>query len=193
MIKQHNQTGLKYFCKTIRTNPYKYLGSGKYWKSHLGKHGKDITTTWCQLFTDKEELTEYARHFSIENNIVESDEWANLIPEDGISSGGVTGERNGSYGRAAWGNGVKGNVPWNKGKKGTQVAWNKGIYQEPWNKGRKMTDEQKKNMGSHGNNKGNVPWNKGLNTDPVVTQKRIERLAKRKAAKEAASRLPKTL
>jgi hypothetical protein len=189
-IKQHNQTGLKYFGKTIRKDPRKYLGSGKYWKSHLAIHGSDIDTIWCQLFENKEELMEYAIRFSTENKIVESNEWANLIPEDGISSSGVTGERNGSFGRPAWGCGVKGNVPWNKDKRGVQVAWNKGVYQQPWNKGITLTDEQKKNMGSHGNNKGQTAWNKGKPTIPESTAKRLvtlaKTIAKRKAAKEAA-------
>ena len=85
-VKQHNRTGLKYFGKT--TKPYEvmlqYLGSGTYWKKHIKKHGEDITTTWCQLFEDKEQLVSYALHFSTENSIVKSKEWANLKPENGL-------------------------------------------------------------------------------------------------------------
>lgn len=88
-IKQHNKTGLKYFGKTIRKDPIKYLGSGTYWTNHLNIHGTDVTTTWCRLFTDKEELTEYALNFSKNNNIVESKEWANLEYEDGLSGSGL--------------------------------------------------------------------------------------------------------
>lgn len=87
-IKQHNDTGLKYFGKTTRKDPYRYYGSGKYWIRHIGQHGKNITTTWAQLFTDKTSLVEYAIQFSTENNIVESSEWANLIPEAGYEDGG---------------------------------------------------------------------------------------------------------
>ena len=68
-IKQHNITGLKYFGKTVGKNPNRYLGSGEHWKNHLNKHGTDITTVWCQLFTNKDELTKYALEFSKENNI----------------------------------------------------------------------------------------------------------------------------
>jgi hypothetical protein len=82
-IKQHN-TGLKYFGKTIRKDPIRYLGSGDHWKQHLAKHGANITTTWCQLFTNKDELVDYALSFSKDNNIVESKEWANLIVENGL-------------------------------------------------------------------------------------------------------------
>jgi len=85
---QHNKTGLKYFGKTIRKDPIKYQGSGTYWTNHLNVHGNDVTTIWCQLFTDKSELTKFAMKFSNDNNIVESTEWANLQYEDGLSGSG---------------------------------------------------------------------------------------------------------
>jgi hypothetical protein len=86
-IKQHSTTGLKYFGKTT-ANPNKYLGSGKYWLNHIKIHGKDkVDTLWSQLFTDKEELTKYARSFSETNKIVESTEWANLCNENGLDGG----------------------------------------------------------------------------------------------------------
>ena len=91
-IKQHNQTGLKYFGKTTG-NPLKYKGSGVHWIRHIKKHGNDVTTIWCQLFTEKELLVEYALTFSNENNIVESKEWANLIPESGLDGGAVKGRK----------------------------------------------------------------------------------------------------
>lgn len=85
MIKRHKVTGLKYFCKTVKKCPYKYNGSGLRWSNHLKIHGKDVETLWCELFTDKQFLTNYAIEFSISNNIVESEEWANLVIENGIS------------------------------------------------------------------------------------------------------------
>lgn len=101
-IKQHNQTGLKYFGKTTRKNPNGYRGSGSYWKNHLRVHGKYISTIWCQLFENREELIDYAIKFSVENNIVDSIEWANLTIENGID--GV----------------ISGQVPWNKGKQASE-------------------------------------------------------------------------
>jgi len=89
-IKQHNITGLKYFGKTVRKDPIKYLGSGTYWNNHLKKHNTDITTIWCQLFTNIDELVAYAVKFSLDNNIVESSEWANLEIEDGLSGCGFS-------------------------------------------------------------------------------------------------------
>lgn len=90
-VKRHLITGLKYFGKTTKKDPIKYLGSGTYWTRHLEKHGKHIETLWHKLFTNKDELVEYALNFSMKNNIVESTEWANLKPEDGLRGGGVKG------------------------------------------------------------------------------------------------------
>ena len=87
-IKQHNVTGLKYFGKHSGINVNSYKGSGKYWTSHLSKHGNNVSTVWAQLFFNKDDLIEYAIKFSQENNIVESSEWANLKPESGIDGSG---------------------------------------------------------------------------------------------------------
>ena len=82
-VKTHNQTGLKYFGKTYR-DPQMYRGSGLYWKRHIAEHGYDVTTEIIGAYDDPVELTEAAIKFSIENNIVESDEWANLVSENGL-------------------------------------------------------------------------------------------------------------
>jgi len=86
-VKTHNVTGLKYFGKTERKDPMKYLGSGKYWLRHLKAHGADITTEVVATFYDREEASRYAIEYSKEHNIVESEEWANLMYEtvkDGV-------------------------------------------------------------------------------------------------------------
>jgi len=83
-------------------DPISYKGSGTYWLRHIRKYGNDVTTIWCQLFNDKDSLTSYALHFSESNNIVQSDEWANLRPENGID--GIP----------------KGSIPKNKGIPRTQ-------------------------------------------------------------------------
>lgn len=89
-VKQHTLTGLKYFGKTTSKNPFKYSGSGTRWRRHIKKHGKEyIITLEVWGFDDQELCTEFALKFSEENNIVESDEWANFIPENGLN-GGVT-------------------------------------------------------------------------------------------------------
>jgi len=110
-IKQHKDTGLKYFGKTIK-NPLLYSGSGKHWKRHIKKHGEEnVETVWYQLFTDKEELIEYALNFSKENNIVESKEWANLKEENGLDGGfdkhtKESNEKNSIKAKQRWAKGV---------------------------------------------------------------------------------------
>lgn len=86
-IKTHNKTGLKYFGKTTQ-DPFKYKGSGIYWKRHIEKYGYDVNTEILGTFVNKsEELVEKALKFSKDNNIVKSKQWANLKPENGLDGG----------------------------------------------------------------------------------------------------------
>lgn len=86
-IKQHSITNKFYFGKTIN-NPEKYQGSGKLWKRHIKKHGKEyVVTLWYELFTNLNDIREFALTFSEDMNIVESDQWLNLIPENGTDGG----------------------------------------------------------------------------------------------------------
>jgi hypothetical protein len=88
-VKTHNITGLKYFGKTTKGNPDKYSGSGKYWKRHIKKHGKDISTRIIGTFDSQASATEAALEFSRSHNIVESDDWANLMVENGLDGAPV--------------------------------------------------------------------------------------------------------
>ena len=157
-IKQHSITGLKYFGKTSQ-NPYTYNGSGSHWRSHIKKHGKEhIVTLWVsEPYTDTS-ITEFALKFSIENDIVNSKEWANLIPENGLSGGSVKGRKCTDETKAK----MKGRPSPNKGKLHTDKAKakmsaankgkpspNKGV------KGKPHTDEAKAKM------KGRPAPNKG--------------------------------
>jgi len=86
-IKQHTITGKMYFGKTI-DDPEKYPGSGTHWKDHIKKHGKEhVETIWYCLFFDKETISEFALKCSTQWNIVESKEWLNKIPENGLDGG----------------------------------------------------------------------------------------------------------
>jgi hypothetical protein len=82
-IKRHKITGLKYFGKTTLSNPFKYKGSGTSWRNHISQHGNKIETLWVQKFDSKDDLVEFATFFSEFHNITESNEWANLMPENG--------------------------------------------------------------------------------------------------------------
>lgn len=83
-VKTHKITGLKYLGQTSQKDPHKYPGSGKYWISHLNKHGYDYTTEVLHECQSKEELKEQGLYYSNIWNVVESNTWANLKPESGI-------------------------------------------------------------------------------------------------------------
>ena len=82
-VKTHNKTGLKYLGKTTNKDPHKYSGSGGVWKSHLKEYGIDYITEVLQICKDNKELSYWGRYYSNLWNIVESNEWANQIPETG--------------------------------------------------------------------------------------------------------------
>jgi len=99
LVMSHNVTGLKYFCKTADLrNVYNYKGSGLYWKKHLNKHGKDVTVGVMGFYTDYQRCRDAALKFSQENDIVNSDAWANLVLENG-TDGALSGSDNPFYGK----------------------------------------------------------------------------------------------
>lgn len=86
-VKTHKVTGLKYLGKTEQ-DPFKYLGSGKRWKREIKKYGKEIETVIIFQSESIDEIREKGLYYSKLWNIVESQEWANFIEENG--SGGDT-------------------------------------------------------------------------------------------------------
>lgn len=94
-IKELN--GMKYFGKTTTKNIESYSGSGTLWKLRIKKYGKDkIKTIWIsEWFHDPLHIQQFALMFSELNQIVESKEWANLRPEDGLAGGSLPGHGKG--------------------------------------------------------------------------------------------------
>jgi hypothetical protein len=93
-IKRHSVTGLLYFGKSSRSEKQflKYVGSGKLWSPHIKKHGiEHVETLWYCLFFDEDDIKEFALMCSTMWDIVNSDQWVNLKPEDGLEGGGVLG------------------------------------------------------------------------------------------------------
>lgn len=108
MIKTHNKTGLKYFCKSTKTGSALrvYKGSGVDWNKHLKIHGKDISTEIYAVFDETNNIQRLmlegtALEYSELNNIVNSDKWANMIPENGLD-----GAPKGICANAGWNKGI---------------------------------------------------------------------------------------
>ena len=77
--------GLYYLGKTIK-NPYTYIGSGLVWKAHLSENNftsKDIETRVIYATSDHKKFSEYAIKVSKKLNVVCSDQWANMVYEEG--------------------------------------------------------------------------------------------------------------
>jgi hypothetical protein len=90
--KQCSHCELKYYGKSILQNVENYKGSGKRWVRHLKKHNATAIHVWNSEWFYDTSIVEVAMKFSIKNNIIESDEWANLAIENGIT-GGYLGEK----------------------------------------------------------------------------------------------------
>ena len=121
-IKQHFITGLKYFGKTTNLDPYKYNGSGKHWTRHIKKHGKEhIVTLWVSDLYYDTSIIDVALKFSMDNDIVNSKEWANLIPENGLDGGSKTGKTGKPHTEETKAK-MKGRLSPNKGKLHTDEA-----------------------------------------------------------------------
>lgn len=121
-IKTHNVTGLKYFGKTFN-NPFVYRGSGIRWLNHIRKHGYDVSTEIIFVSEDINELSSFAIEFSLNNKIVESEEWANLTIETGKDGGPI-----GPY----------------KPKPPISDKTRKKLSE--WQKGKKLSDEHKRKI-----------------------------------------------
>lgn len=121
-IKTHNKTGLKYFGKSQKNFEKfkKYKGSGKYWQKHIKKHGYDVTTRIYAIFDETDEyfrsiFTKIAIIFSEDNNIVNSNEWANLTIENGLDGLGY-GHKFSEEHKKNQSESRKGDKHWNYGK-----------------------------------------------------------------------------
>lgn len=79
---------MKYLCYHygFEETCYVYLGSGRYWKNHIRKHGKNITTQILSVCNSQFEARKKGLMWSKELDVVNSQEFANLIVEDARTS-----------------------------------------------------------------------------------------------------------
>jgi hypothetical protein len=98
-IKQHSVTGMRYFGQTVSEDIDKYKGSGTYWVRHIKKHGVEhVINEWIsEWFYEPETISDFALEFSEQYDIVNSKEWANLIPEDGLGGWDRFNDIRGNY------------------------------------------------------------------------------------------------
>lgn len=100
LVMKHNITGLKYFCKTTMIDRvYRYKGSGTAWVKHLREHGFNVKVEILGFYTEEQKCINAAKTFSIENNIVASQYWANAIEEHGKNGAPLHGKLNPFYGK----------------------------------------------------------------------------------------------
>ena len=93
-VKTHNKTGFKYFGKTTcLSRVHTYKGSGIHWRRHLKIHGNDYTTELLGIWQDQERLKNFAIKFCQDNNVVKSEQWANMVLEEGLQ-GASNGDTN---------------------------------------------------------------------------------------------------
>ena len=134
-VKTHNKTGLKYLGKTESKDPYKYPGSGTYWKHHLKKHGKDYSTEIIKECESIEEFAKWGLYYSNLWNVVESDTWANLKEETGDAHGKLSAESRKKIADAGLGR-----EPWNKGMTGFRSGADHHYY------GKTRSEQDKENI-----------------------------------------------
>ena len=88
MVKTHKITGLKYLCMTTKKDWNAYKGSGHYWKSHINTHGiEHVITDLIFESDDHNEFKKKCLEVSNQLNVVNSTEFANLMPETGQLGG----------------------------------------------------------------------------------------------------------
>jgi len=145
-----HKTGLKYFGKTelyfTQEDLQKsYHGSGIGWKEYLIENGDLVTMELYGIF-NKSEVKEIALKFSRDNNIVESNLWANRKEEDGFTGGRHSKETKEKMSKAKLG------------------ELNPMFGKKPWCYGKTMTKEFRLAISEA--NKGQIPWNLGMTDLP---------------------------
>lgn len=155
-LKTHNKTGLMYLGKTVK-DPFKYHGSGKRWKNHLKVHGKDITTEILFQTEDIDEFRIVALIFSHALDIVESDSYANLTPENGEGGDTFSGKKHSTETIKLMKERAKDRPPMPEEVKQKISTAKTGVKTAPHPK---RTEEYCKALSER--LKGKEPWNKGV-------------------------------
>lgn len=144
LYKKESPLGLKYLGVTSHKNPYTYDGSGIYWNNHIKFHNFsciDIATDILLETSDKKELCFWGMYYSKIWNIVKSEEWANLVIEDGNL--GFSGYKHSELTLEKMSNVSKGVKKSDKHKENIRLS---KLGKPSGNKGFKHSEESKNNM-----------------------------------------------
>lgn len=131
-LKTHNVTKIKYLGMTTQ-DPYKYSGSGVYWKKHIKKHGYDIDTKILKECETYDEISHFGKYYSDLWNVVDSVDFANLVPELGENSSGMKNKKHSETSKLKTKNSLLGHI---------------------------VTEETREKISN--SNKGTIPWNVGM-------------------------------
>ena len=195
LVMEHNITGLKYFCKTsLLDRVHRYKGSGIAWLKHLREHGFNVKVGLLGFYVEEKRCLDAAKKFSVDNDIVESKEWANIVEETGKIGASMKGEKNPFYGKKHKPESVEAGRLKRLGR-----SVNKGAFRSPEHrakisaalkgksnpivnaklKGRKLTEEHKINIG-----KGRKGYTHSMETREKLRLKALEQWSKVKLAEE---------
>ena len=78
---------MKYLGQTTR-NPYKYKGSGVYWRRHIEMYGNNVTTEILYQSDNQDNFKKVCIDYSAKFDVVNNKMFANLIEEHGNLLGG---------------------------------------------------------------------------------------------------------
>lgn len=143
-LKTHNVTGLKYLGMTKR-DPVKYKGSGVRWVKHIKQHGYDVKTEILKICENYDQISEAGVYYSQLWDIVNSQEFANIVPEDGINSCGMTGKKQSADTKKKISNSLMGHSVSDKVRETSRQTL---LGKPSWNSGKKneysiFTEEQR--------------------------------------------------
>ena len=136
----------------------KYKGSVTHWLRQLYKHCEEHTTKILLETEDKEFFREKAIYYSKLYNVVESNEWANIVPEQG--DGGDTSMSPAYQAHIASGKFLYGEKNGFYGKQHSEETRRK-ISESRKGKGTGPRDNTPYLISNKGKNKGKTPWNAG--------------------------------
>lgn len=178
-LKTHKNTGLKYLGMTIK-DPFKYRGSGIYWVKHIKKYGNNVDTEILSICNTNAEIKELGSYYSELWDIVNSPQFANLVPESGNDSSGMLNKFHSKESKEKTRQSLLGHKVSDETKYKIRTT-RENNHIEPWNKGKyqeyTMFDEEyKKELSIKYTGENNPFYGKQHTDDFKNTQRETQKL-----------------